>query len=238
MLRRLVVVLSLLGAMTAGAPTSRAHLSDYDAALPGTTTTVTGSAYSFSTLLASRPVRWDPCTAIHWRYRTAGQITGGFTQVVRAIARFSRATGTTWVYDGPVTTAPTSAWLPRHADQHPPVLIGWTTASHSDLLATQSPTVLGVTRTAWFSQTKSGVTTAAIRGAVVALNQSKRLPLTGSVSWYTVLLHELSHAMGLGHATSSRELMFPTIQPGLLDLQAGDLVGLSRVGRSAGCIRF
>ena len=41
---------------------------------------------SAPTLLASRPVRWDPCTAIHWRYRTAGQITGGFAQVVRAVA--------------------------------------------------------------------------------------------------------------------------------------------------------
>jgi hypothetical protein len=238
MLRRLLVVLSLLGALTSAVPMSRAHLSDYDAAVPGATTTATGTPYTFSTLLASRPVRWNPCEAIHWRYRTSGQIAGGFTQVVRAIARISKATGTTWVYDGPVTTAPTSAWLPKHADQRPPVLIGWTTAAHSDLLATQSPTVLGVTRTAWFSSTSNGVTTGAIRGAVVALSQSKRLPLTGSVSWYTVILHELSHAMGLGHASSSRQLMFPTIQPGLTDLQSGDLAGLARVGRTQGCIRF
>ena len=240
MVRRLALLLAGLSLLAAGPGPARAsaHLSGREALTVGATSTATGSAYSFTSVLQGQPVRWDPCTPIHWRYRTSGQVVGGFTQVVRALARISRATGTTWVYDGAVTTAPTSAWLPRTTTSQPPVLIGWTTATHSDLLQGQPAGVLGVTRTAWFALTSGGTTTAAIRGAVVALNSAKHLPLTGPVSWYTVALHELSHAMGLGHASSARQLMYPVLQPGLADLQSGDLAGLAQVGRSEGCIRF
>lgn len=239
-MRRLALLLAVVGLLVTGQarPATQMHLSDVDALTVGTSSTATGSSYSFTTVLQSKPVRWDPCTPIHWKYRTSGQVVGGFTQVVRAISRISKATGTTWVYDGAVTTVPTTAWLPKTTATQPPVLFGWTTAAHSDLLQGQSPGVLGVTRMSWFGVTKDGVTTAAIRSAVIAFNQSKRLPLTGSVSWYTVALHELSHAMGLGHAGSARQLMYPVIQPGLADLQSGDLTGLAQLGRSAGCIRF
>ena len=240
MARRVLLVLTTLAALLAvpAGPVARVHLSDADAITVGMPSSATGASYAFETVLQGRPVRWDPCTAIHWRYRSAGQVVGGFTQVVRAIARISRATGTTWVYDGAVSTVPTSAWLPKSSTSQPPVLIGWTTGAHSDLLAGQPASVLGVTRMAWFGVTRNGTTTAAIRSAVVALNQAKHLPLTGSVSWYTVVLHELSHAMGLAHAGSASELMYPVIQPQLRDLQPGDLAGLARVGRTQGCIRL
>lgn len=239
-MRRIALVLAGLALLSTGSTTAsgQRHLSEPDAVTAGSTSTAAGSSYTFETLLQGRPVRWDPCTAIHWRYRTTGQVAGGFTQVVKAVARISSATGTTWVYDGAVGTVPTSGWLPKTSATRPPVLIGWTTAAHSDLLRGQPAGVLGVTRTAWFGVTRGGITTAAIRGAVVALNQTPRLPLSGAVSWYTVILHELSHAMGLGHASSARQLMYPVIQPGLRDLQAGDLAGLSRVGRGEGCIRL
>lgn len=238
MVRRVALVLASLAVLVTGptAPAAQVHYSDPDAAVVGAASLAQGTAYTFEAMLSGRPVRWDPCTVIHWRYRTAGQVVGGFTQVVRAIARISKATGTTWVYDGAVTTVPTTGWLPKTSTTRPPVLIGWTTAAHSDLLAGQPASVLGVTRMAWFGVTQNGTTTAAIRSAVVALNQTKHLPLTGSVSWYTVILHELSHAMGLGHAASASQLMYPVIQRGLTDLQSGDLAGLAKVGRSQGCI--
>lgn len=238
MVRRLVLLLAavaLLAAGPAATPRSEVHLSDPDAVGSASVVT-TAQPYTFEALLQGKPVRWDPCTPIHWRYRTSGQIAGGFTQTVRAIARISRITGTTWVYDGAVTTAPTTAWLPKSAATRPPILIGWTTAAHSDLLQNQSPSVLGVTRMAWFGVTRNGTTTAAIRSAVVALNQAKRLPLTGSVSWYTVLLHELSHAMGLGHSGLGSQLMYPVLPRGLTDLQSQDIAGLTQLGRAKGCI--
>lgn len=238
MLRRLALGLAALAVLASGPahPVATVRLSDADAVTIGAPALVQGTAYTFESMLSGRPVRWNPCAPIHWRYRTAGQVTGGFTAVSKAVARMARVTGTTWVYDGASTTTPTTAWLPKTASSRPPVLIGWTTAAHSDLLQGQSPNVLGVTRMAWFGVTQNGVSTASIHSAVVALNQSKSLPLTGSVSWYTVALHELSHAMGLGHATASNQLMYPVIQRGLTDLQPGDVAGLQRLGRSQGCL--
>jgi hypothetical protein len=240
--RRLALVAAAFGLVSAGTPAvaqAERHLSEPDAVTIGASSSAIGGAsYAFSTVLSGSPVRWNPCAPIHWRYRTSGQVNGGFTQVVRAIARISKATGTTWVYDGAVTTAPTTAWLPKTASARPPVLIGWTTAAHSDLLRGQSPTVLGVTRTTWYGMTRDGRTSASIHGAVIALNQGKRLPLTGAVSWYTVLLHELSHGMGAAHADSARQLMYPVLQPGLRDLQSGDLAGLAKLGRTQGCLSF
>ena len=54
--------------------------------------------------------------------------------------------------------------------------------------------------------------------------------------WKAVPLHELGHVMGLDHAGTSRRLMYPVLLANLTDLQAGDLTGLSRLGRSAGCV--
>jgi len=69
-------------------------------------------------------------------------------------------------------------------------------------------------------------------------NMTDRLPLTGRSSWSAVTLHELGHAMGLAHAGSSRQLMYPVLQPSLTALQSGDLTGLARVGRGEGCINL
>jgi hypothetical protein len=242
-LRHAALVVAAFAVLTAASPvgspaaSGAMHVSDRDAVAAATTTTLTaGTAYAFSTMLSGQPVRWNPCRIIHWRYRTSGQITGGFSAVSKAVARIAKVTGTTWVYDGTTTTAPTTALLPKTSSARPPLVIGWTTAAKSDLLRGQPSNVLGVTRTTWYGLTENGTTLASIHGAVIALNQAKQLPLTGAVSWYAVTLHELGHAMGLAHAKSSRELMYPMLQPALGDLQSGDLTGLAHVGRAMGCL--
>ncbi|MBC7678282.1 MAG: matrixin family metalloprotease [Pseudorhodobacter sp.] len=197
---------------------------------------VLGAAYRFSTVLDSRPVRWNPCVAIHWRFRSVGGPRGGQAVARAAVARVAQVTGTTWVFDGTTTAVPSTALLPRTMDAHRPVVIGWTDSAHSDLLRSRPSTVLGVTRTAWFGVDTGTRQVAAIQGAVVALNAADHLPLTGRVSWKAVLLHELGHVMGLDHAGTSRQLMYPVLPADLTDLQAGDLTGLSRLGRSAGCV--
>ncbi len=198
--------------------------------------TAAGSPYRFTTELSGKPLRWNPCLPIHWQFRAAGAPAGGRAAVTQAVARIAQASGTRWVFDGIVTSAPTSGWLPQTNDANRPVLIGWTDAAHSDLLRGRPASVIGMTRTAWFGLTTGTVTVASIQGAVIALNRAARLPATGPASWKTATLHELGHVMGLGHAGSSRELMYPVLQRSLNDLQPGDLRGLAKVGRPAGCI--
>ena len=223
-------------ASTTVAAAPSVHWSDADAVTAGMATTTSTSLYRFSSMVSGKPVRWNPCKPIHWRFRTTGAPTNTTSLVKSAVGRISKATGIPFVFDGFTTSTPTSSWLPKTSTSIRPLLIGWTDASHSDLLRNQPSAVLGVTRTAYFGIVQDGITLAATKAAVIALDRTNRLPLTGPVSWYTTLLHELGHAMGLDHVTNNNELMYPVLQRDLSGLQSGDLAGLYRLGRSAGCI--
>ena len=202
-----------------------------------TGTTAGSTSYAFSTLLDGSPVRWDPCTPIRWTSNTSRGPAGGLDVLKSAVARVAALTGTTWEYVGATTTVPRASYLPTRAQSsYPPVLIGWTDAASSDLLAGQSASVLGMTRTAWFGvQMPDGGKIAATRAAVIALDRTDALPLTGATSWKTVALHEIAHAMGLGHVSDRTQLM-ATVLPAVTDLQAGDQAGLQLLGRSSGCV--
>lgn len=237
--RRLALALAALGLVASAAPALPAatvSLSEPHAVLAGYAEPATGALFTFASTLEGKPIRWNPCEPIHWQFRPNGAPTGGFTVVKQSVAAIAAATGTTWVYDGYVSTAPSTAWLPKSTSTIKPLLIGWTDGGTSDLLRGQPRGVLGVTRTAWFGRTVDGHSVAAIKAAVVALDRTDTLPLTGGVSWRTVLLHELGHAMGLDHAGSTAELMYPVLQRNLTGLQAGDKAGLARLGRAAGCV--
>jgi hypothetical protein len=59
--------------------------------------------------------------------------------------------------------------------------------------------------------------------------------LAGTTYLPSVLRHELGHAMGLGHASQSNEVMYPTVgltSPG--DYGTGDRAGLRAIGTAAG----
>ena len=205
---------------------------------PAALVSTVSNAYKFSSLLDGQPVRWDPCTAIHWRSSTARGPAGGLDVLTTAVARIASVTGTTWVYDGATTAAPTTSYLPKSPNAGDrPVLLGWTDGASSDLLAGRPAQVLGLTRTVWFGTDDGlGPRTAATRAAVVALDRTDHLPLRGKLSWSTTVLHELGHVMGLDHPADSRQLMAATLPVNATDLQTGDRTGLGRIGRAAGCV--
>lgn len=205
---------------------------------PAALVSTVSNAYKFSTLLDGQPVRWDPCTAIHWVSNTARGPVGGLSVLKAAVARIAAVTGTSWVYDGATTTAPSSGYLPKSPNSGPrPVLVGWTDGASSDLLAGRPAGVLGMTRTVWFGTVDAeGHRTAETRGAVIALDRTDHLALRGAMSWSTTALHELGHVMGLDHPADSRQLMAATLSVKATDLQTGDRTGLGRIGRAAGCV--
>jgi len=234
-----LAALALTAAVLAPAPAANwtRHVTDGAALTAGTTiTSSTGASYAVAAVVAGKPVRWNPCAAIHWRANVARGPVGGLDVLKAAVASVAYATGTTWVYDGQTTTTPTTAWLPTSPTVNKPVLIGWTDGTASDLLRGQAASVLGMTRTTWFGRVTATGTVAATRGAVVALDRTDRLPLRGADSWSAVALHELGHVMGLAHPHDSGELMNAVLPANLTSLQTGDRTGLRLLGRSSGCI--
>ena len=196
------------------------------------------ASYAFSSVVDSKPVRWNPCAPIRWTSNTSRGPAGGLDVLKASVARIAAVTGTSWQYVGPTTKVPSVGYLPRSAvTAYPPVLIGWTDGTASDLLRAQPRSVLGMTRTAWFGVVKpDGRKVVATRAAVIALDRTDALPLRGATSWSAVVLHELGHSMGLAHPSDSRQLMASVLPRTIADLQTGDRDGLSRLGRTAGCI--
>ena len=224
------------GSVPAGAVT--AHVVDPEAATTSVARVIPGTSYAFTSVVAGKPVRWNPCAVIHWRANTRYGPSGGLGVLKAAVGTIASATHTQWVYDGPTSAVPRTSLLGGRSNKARTIVLGWTDNRSSDLLAGQGRYTAGMTRTLWFSSTTSRGRFAVTRGAVVALNRASRLPLRGPVSWQTVATHELGHVMGLAHARTSNEVMAPVLSRRFSTLQAGDRSGLARLGRQVGCVTF
>jgi hypothetical protein len=56
------------------------------------------------------------------------------------------------------------------------------------------------------------------------------------LTWGEVVIHELGHVLGLAHAPSDKQIMYPSITDRVARFGAGDLAGLRRVGDVRGCL--
>jgi hypothetical protein len=177
------------------------------------------------------PIRWDACATVHWVFNPAHAPAGGLAAVQSAVTRVAQATGLRFAYDGTSADVPTSAYLDAQtaATGFRPLLVGWSTPTESTLLANQPASLVGMDQTIW-ARPATGSTN--IVSGVVALNSVVPARTTGANSWFTFALHELGHAVGLGHTTDATQIMAPTIPAAADDFGSGDLAGLARVGGS------
>ena len=171
------------------------------------------------------PIRWNPCAAVHWVFNPAHAPVNGLYAVRNAIARVAATTGLTFVYDGTVSSVPTSSYLSGGSTR--PLLIGWSTATESTLLANQPSNLVGMTQSTW---TRDAAGKYSITSGIVALSSRLTAPSSGPSSWYTFALHELGHAVGLAHASDRTQIMYPSVPSTRSDYNTGDLAGLRRLG--------
>ncbi|BEP11789.1 hypothetical protein acdb102_01000 [Acidothermaceae bacterium B102] len=183
------------------------------------------------------PARWDPCTPIHYVVDPDFAPAGATADVTEAFARLHAASGLTFVSDGTTQERPTSgrqAYQPTvYGHAWAPVLISWSPPAGTDLLnepkaeAVTVPVAVGSA-----AHTGGG----SIVSAEVVLNTARQLPVGfgPGPSEGEVLMHELGHAVGLGHVNNIGDAMYPTVR-GLAAYGPGDLEGFAAVGAAAGC---
>lgn len=182
-----------------------------------------------------RPGRWDPCAPIHYVVQPGWMPETGRRDLAAALERLSLASGLFFVDDGDTTEMPSShrsAYQPsRYGDRWAPVLIGWYPPATTDLELGNGVQGLSVSIAVPNREGPSLVT------GQVLLDADHRLPggFGPGVTDGEVLLHELTHAVGLGHVLDPTQVMYPQTTKGESEYGAGDRAGLAAVGSQAGC---
>lgn len=195
--------------------------------------------YSFIDMVNGRPVRWNPCSPIHYVVNLTNAPPGSLDDVTAAVKTISDASGISFAYDGLSTEAPRllrPAYQPyRYGAHWAPVLIAWVDPVLGGFKFNKDKhgrEAIGIGGPMW----PSGDPTQYVSGFVVINDKDGYQPGFGSpfVQGATIL-HELGHVLGLGHVKAQGELM-EFAGGGMATFGPGDLEGLKKVGRPAGCL--
>lgn len=207
MFRRLVVALTLVLACFAGSTASA---------------TAAEESYSFiGTSPDGTPARWDECVSIPWRVdwtRAPKNIRrSDFINDARStFKKLRKATGLSFKYT-------------RGSSTDREIVLDFT----KERLVRNK----GVLAYASVHTGGDGIGQTRIVRAVVRIDRSVRLgqeALAGAKTWRPLLLHELGHAIGLGHTASQDQVMNEELQ-GYSSYQSGDLAALRAVGAQGVC---
>ncbi|HZT64902.1 MAG TPA: matrixin family metalloprotease [Acidimicrobiales bacterium] len=181
--------------------------------------------------------RWNPCQPIRYAVNTSDLPSFGLADLQAALAQVTAATGIRFEYVGTTDFVPSGSPV----DSYPAgvdAVVGWVSAAQFPLFA--SPTEAGYGGAQWVPSTSGGgvithgyalVSGAAItRGAVGA-------GFSSGVGEGHLLLHEVGHMMGLGHAANPADVMYPTnTLSSATSYGPGDLAGLRQLS-SGGCLQ-
>jgi len=183
------------------------------------------------------PLRWDPCTPIDVVLRTGGGPDGAEDDLRQALEVLAAATGIELRFLGTTDERPAvdRPLVAREGDgwRWAPVLVAWDEPMVGGIPL--GPHDRGV---ALPVAVRDGDREAFVTAQVV-LNVRRTDLRPGFAdradSWGATLLHELAHVLGLAHVDDPAQLMSEDPGSGPVRLGAGDLAGLARVGREAGC---
>lgn len=187
---------------------------------------------------AARGSRWNPCMVINWSYNPTDAAYSALPDVRRAVAKISGVSGLKFKYQGITSYRYLGGEhdLDGLTDQ---MVVGWANKNQfADLAPDQYGDPVGIGGGS--AQRVSGldVDLQMIQGYLTLDNDPSIALARGfnGSGWGQVMMHELLHALGLGHAQGQSQLMFGTAGPQNFQFGAGDISGMNRVGAPAGCM--
>jgi hypothetical protein len=200
-------------------------------------------AFSFIASRGRSVARWNPCRAIGYRVNARLGGRGALADTKAAVARISRTSGLRFAYRGRTRVIPGG----RRDGDYPAdtgLVVAWARPSQSRHL--DGDRIAGMGGPSWTTAVNErGGTDMMITRGFALLNaalplatgfgRGPRYGLQGTRG--QLLMHEIGHAVGMGHATRDRwEILYPTMTRKRAAWGAGDLRGLSRLGTARGCL--
>jgi hypothetical protein len=197
-----------------------------------------GSPQDF-TLITTTRARWNPCETITYRVNAKNGPATALRDVNGAVERVEEATGLDLEYLGPTRVVPRA----NSGDGYPndtQIVIAWASRAESPMITDDGVAGVGGP-IGWHGNVdEDGVPILTWSKGTVVLNSAFNRLEPGFGTGATMgklVMHELGHVVGLGHAATETQVMYPTLQqehPSAWG--AGDRAGLAGLGAEQGCI--
>ena len=186
---------------------------------------------------SSDKIRANPCQKISYGINSAGALpdpASAAAAIHHAVALVAQATGMRFEFKGETTAVPFDKQQ-RKGD--PKLVFGWVRDEDTRLDLGPAVAARGGSDKARWARDARGrrVGEAVTMGVIYDAGE----PYMTAADMYHLTMHELGHAVGLGHVTATDQHM-GTGQEGYdlpTSYSAGDLTGLAKVGLQQGCLR-
>jgi hypothetical protein len=183
--------------------------------------------------LSGQRIRWNPCVPISYRVNPDHMSGASFKAVKWAFGQLSEATGLQFRYAGTTDFVPfrknqATDLFPSDAD----IAIAWSTPTVVPII---KGSLAGFATADWISV---GDGDPEYTEGRVVFDLTARLGRTKAQvrnARKVLALHELGHAVGLGHVSDERQIMSEESYPTARSAR-GDLRALTRLGAAEGCV--